>query len=161
MVTEPRYCTNCRAELGHGVDTCGACGVFAGELFDGKAPRKPRRGRWIIGFLLILVLTVAAGWLILQRRADPTELTAPQPVSVVSDRPGGSRRAAGATINEAEAIRILRRHLVQRGIANECIAISSQGPRQSSYDLTAVDRCAGTRLGRFVVDGKTETVGPR
>ena len=158
---DARYCTNCRAELGRGDETCSACGVFAGELFDGRLPRKPRRGRWIIVFLLILTLTVAAGWLILQRRGSPTELTEPQTISVVSDRPGGSRLARGATVNEAEAIRLLRRHLTSRGIANECIAVSSQGPRQGSYDLTAVDSCAGTRLGRFIVDGKTQAVRPR
>ncbi len=96
--------------------------------------------------------------MLLQRRAQPTELTTPRPVAVVTDRPGGSRRAAGAVVNEAEAIRLVRRHLVAKGIRNECIAISSQGVRGKEYRLTAVDSCEQTRLGRFVVDGRTQGV---
>lgn len=127
-------------------------------MFDGKLPGRPRRFRWILGFLAIVAVTAVAGMLLLQRRAQPTDLTPPQPVSVVSDRPGGSRRAPGAVVNEAEAIRLLRRHLVSTGIGNECVAISSQGVRGNEYRLTAVNSCEQTRLGRFVVDGRTQTV---
>ena len=155
---ETRYCSNCRAEIPAGEATCPQCGVFAGDMFDGRLPRKSRRGLWISVFLIILLATTGIGWLILHRRAEPTALTEPQPIAVVSDRPGGSRRASGATINEAEAMRVLRRHFVAKGIAAECVVISSQGPSGSAYRLTAIDRCAGTRLGRFSVDGRTLSV---
>jgi len=158
-MAEARYCSNCRAEIPAGEAACQQCGVFAGDVFDGRAPGKSRRGFWIAVFVSILLATVAIGWLILQRRAGPAALTEPQPVSVVSDRPGGSRRAPGATINEAEAIRVLRGHLVATGIAPDCVVISSQGPAGGRYRLTAINRCDETRLGRFVVDGKTGAVG--
>lgn len=153
-----RYCSNCRAEIPRREEVCPACGTFAGEVFDGKLPGRRRRFRWIFGFLAIAGITGAAGMMLLQRRAQPTELTTPRPVAVVTDRPGGSRRAAGAVVNEAEAIRLVRRHLVAKGIRNECIAISSQGVRGKEYRLTAVDSCEQTRLGRFVVDGRTQGV---
>lgn len=155
-----RYCSNCRAEIPPREEVCPACGVFAGDMFDGKLPGRPRRFRRVLGFLAVALVTAAAGMLLLQRRAQPTELTTPQPVAVVTDRPGGSRRAAGAVVNEAEAIRLLRRHLVSTGIRNECVAISSQGVRGNEYRLTAVNRCEETRLGRFVVDGRTQEIRP-
>lgn len=117
------------------------------EIYDDRRlPNQPRRrrGRWIVAFLLILALTIAAGWALLQRR-EPTKLTEPAPIAVVSDRPGGSRA-------EAEAIRSLRSHLLSTGIRSECIVISSQGLRNGRYHLTAIDRCAETRLGRYVVE---------
>ena len=153
-MAEERYCENCRAEIPPKAKACPACGVFVGDLFDGRIlRRRTGRGKWVVVFVLILAATAAAGWLVLHRRAEPTSLTTPVPV--VSDRPGGTRIAPGASINEAEAIRILRRHLVESGIANDCIAISSQGADGTRYRLTAVNRCAGTRLGRYVVDGNT------
>jgi hypothetical protein len=80
------------------------------------------------------------------------------PVRVVSDRPGGARKAAGATVNEAEAIRLLRRHLVAAGTKSECIAISSQGSAGNSYRFTAYDGCAQVRMGRWTVDGRSGAV---
>ena len=156
-----RYCTNCRAEIPGRDEACPACGVFAGEVFDGRLPRRGRRGRWVALFLAIAVAAVAIGWLLLQRRARPSEITEPPPVAVVSDRPGGTRRAPGAVMNEAEAIRILRRHFISSGIANECIVIASQGIEGTDYRLTAINRCDETRLGQWVVDGKTERVRRR
>ena len=153
---EARYCTNCRAEVG--ADTCPQCGVYAGDVFDGRLPRSPRRGRWIVGFLVITAVVVALGRFALQRRASPVEMTEPATVTVVTDRPGGSRRASGAAINEAEAIRILRRHFISTGVAADCVVISSQGARGGDYHLTALNRCEQTRLGRWIVDGKTQEV---
>ena len=158
---EPRFCSNCRAEIPPRDETCPACGVFAGDVFDGKMPGRPRRMRWIFVVVAIAILIAAAGMFLLQRRSQPAEVTAPPPVSVVSDRPGGSKRASGAVVNEAEAIRLLRRHLVATGIKNECVVISSQGVRENLYRLTAIDRCEETRLGRWVVDGKTQDVRRR
>ncbi|HUP48213.1 MAG TPA: hypothetical protein VNA04_05415 [Thermoanaerobaculia bacterium] len=160
-MAEERFCTNCRAPIPWRADTCPACGVYAGEVFDGRLPRQPRRWKGLLIFLLVAGLAVAGGWLFLQRRADRARPSEPPPVSVVSDRPGGTRRAPGATINEAEAIRLLRRHLVGTGLANDCIAVSSEGMGEGVYRLAAVNHCAGTRLGRFVVDGKSEEVRRR
>jgi hypothetical protein len=48
-------------------------------------------------------------------------------------------------------MRALRRHLVERGVKNECIAIRRTAP----FEFVAVDGCSGTRLGTFRVDAKT------
>ena len=157
-MAEARYCSNCRTEIPPREAACPQCGVFSGDVFDGRLPGKPRRGFWTAIFVIIFIATAAVGWLILQRRAEPTAVTEPEPISVVSDRPGGSRRASGATINEAEAIRVLRRHFASKGIAADCLVVSSQGPARSSYRLTAINRCDETRLGQFVVDAKTAAV---
>ncbi|HUP45763.1 MAG TPA: hypothetical protein VM779_09650 [Thermoanaerobaculia bacterium] len=157
-MAEPRYCTNCRAEIPPLEDACPGCGVFAGEVFDGRLPRRPRRWRRVAGFLVIAAAVVVIGWLVVQRRGGPADLTEPPPVAVVSDRPGGSRRAAGAVINEAEAMRVLRRHFIATGIRGDCLVISSQGIDDGNYQLTAINRCEETRLGRWVVEGKSGAV---
>ncbi len=76
-------------------------------------------------------------------------------VRVVHDRPGGARTGAGATISEPEAILRLRRSL---NLPQNCIAILSHGFHGGAYDLMAVNRCEGTRLGRWYVDGKSGAV---
>jgi hypothetical protein len=78
---------------------------------------------------------------------------------VVADRPGGARRAPGAIISEAEAIRILRRYLVETlKISDACLAVMSANPGQGSYLLTAINGCEHTRLGRWRVDARTSAV---
>lgn len=88
-------------------------------------------------------------------RSDSTTVRPAKPIHVVHDRPGGARSGAGATITEPEAILRLRRSL---GLTPDCIAILSHGFRDGGYDLTAVNRCDGTRLGRWRVDGKSGAV---
>lgn len=112
-------------------------------MYDGRPPREPRR--WTLVYALIAVAVALFVWVAYQRRAAPPP--APPPVRVVSDRPGGN-------VPQAEAIRAVRRHLVERGTKNECIAIKADGP----FQFTAVDSCRNTRLGRFKVDPKTGTV---
>jgi len=154
---EARYCTECRAELPRGASTCTACGVFAGDVFDGKMPRR-ERSRLPTFLLLLLILGVAgaAAWFFYQKsqRSAMPRLDS-GPTAVVRQRPGGTRRATGAVVNEAEAIRALRRHLASapEPVTIECLVVSSQGPSGSRYNLTAIDRCKGTRLGRWVVTG--------
>ena len=155
-----RLCTNCRADIPNGADVCPQCGVFAGDVFDGRRPKPPRKPIMILP-LVLLVLAGAGGWWFYtqyQRRAQIPPMDAGSP-GVVRQRPGGTRRAAGAKINEAEAIRILRRSLADR-VTAECLVVSSQGVDGGVYRLTALDRCQSTRLGRFTVDGITGDVKP-
>ena len=152
MDQETRYCENCRQPIARGSDQCAACGTYAGDVFDGRMPvrRAPTsRGAWLT--LLLLIAAAVAGWFYWNRPRPMPPLSAVPAIDVVGQRPGGTRHAAGAKINEAEAIRALRVHLAS--IKPECLAISSQGPQGAVYRLTAVDSCNGTRLGRFVVDG--------
>lgn len=160
-----RYCSNCRAELPPKVDACPACGVFAGDVFDERSLR-PRTRRTFL-FALVAVLALAAIWYFLpnkpeipwQREPAPVAKPKPPATRVVRDRPGGARRAAGATINEAEATRLLRSHLASTTtINNACLVVMSHGPSDGDYDFTAYDRCDKIRIGRWRVDGNSGAV---
>lgn len=164
-----RYCSNCRAELPRDAESCPECGVYAGDLFDERSLRP--RTRRVFALALIAAVLVAAGtmvWLSMDeppplpwQKKDPAQVKqTPPELRVVGDRPGSSaRRAKGAKINEAEAIRLVRRHLVSTtNIANPCLVVMSNGPRGGDYYFTAFNRCDSTRMGRFRVDGKTSAV---
>lgn len=160
-----RYCSNCRAELGPKDDACPACGVFAGDLFDERSLRPRTRWGYVLAFLVVAAL--AATWFLIPNRPDipwqrePAKPAKPAPpqTRVVKDRPGDARRAAGATVNEAEAIRLLRRHLASTtDIANACLVVMSHGPSKGDYFFTAYNRCENTRIGRWRVDGKSSAV---
>jgi hypothetical protein len=159
---ESRYCSNCRAELPPKTDSCPACGVFAGELYDERMHRpKPRLALFGTLFVIALLAGGAAVWWNAQR-ALPDRAAKPQEAPrtrVVADRPGGAKRAKGAVVNQAEAIRILRRHLVTtRGLKNECIVALGEGSAAGAYVFSVRDHCSGTRMGKFRVDAKTGDV---
>ena len=71
---------------------------------------------------------------------------------MVRDRPGGARVGSGATISEPEAILRLQRSF---HAAPDCIAIMSKGYSDGAYLLDAINRCDGTRFGRWRVDGRS------
>jgi hypothetical protein len=167
-----RFCSNCRAELPPDVEACPSCGVFAGEMFDGRTDvqkRSLRKQIWRIVLLLLVLGAVGGSWFAVRDSPSVRKLFAPAreqgptrvPTRVVSNRPGGERRARGARLTESEAVRILRRELTSTGekpVKNECLAIIGNGERGSAYLFTAVDACERTRLGKWRVDGKTEAV---
>jgi len=164
-MNEPRYCSNCRAELSVNANTCASCGVFAGDVFDGRKPRRARKPSGLLfGFLVVAILVVAGYWFFVNEGPAKTRADAESPLPsarVVKDRPGGSRRATGATITEAEAMRLLRRHLVAtRKIRNECLAVLSRGPARGGYTFSVANSCEDIRLGTWRVDGKTREVAP-
>lgn len=167
---DARYCSNCRAELARDVDACPACGVYAGDLFDERSLKpRTRRGFWLALIGVIVLTGGMTAWLSQQetlpqmpwqKKATPAPVKrTPPELRVVGDRPGTARRAAGAKINEAEATRVLRRHLVSTtNIANPCLVVMSNGPRKGDYFFTAFNRCDSIRMGKFRVDGKSGTV---
>src|SRR5687767_12241282 len=120
-----RYCASCRASLPRSASSCPKCGTFAGDVFDGRKPKPPfRLPNWLP--LLFVLALLGGGWYYWQSR--PQSSAPPPdsgPATVVGQRPGGSRRAPGAAINEAEAIRVLRRSLATR-IRTDCLVVSSQ-----------------------------------
>lgn len=153
MAADPRFCTNCRAELPAKADACPACGVFAGDLYDERMHR-PRTRVGLFATLLFLALAAAAAavWLSSGReiplRQEQTARTKPAPP-----------RPPGPVKNEAEAIRIVRRHLVEaRGLKNECVVLLGRGLSKGAYTVRARDHCSDTRLGDFRVDAKTGKV---
>lgn len=143
-------CTNCGATIPRDAGACPECGVFARVL---ERPQTHRRGRrWLIA-LLVVVVAAAAAYFVLRTPGDQPRRTTS--IRVVHDRPGVTRVGAGATISEAEAILRLRRSL---NLAPDCVAILSHGFHDGGYDLAAVDRCEGTKLGRWRVDGRSGAV---
>ena len=159
---DERFCSNCRALLPDDAEACPECGVYAGDLYDERVHRPKTRFRL---FAALLALALIAGGTAVwwnARHALPEKKTKAAdvpPVRVVGDRPGGARRAPGAVVNEAEAIRLVRRHLVETtGIRADCVAMIGQGSRSGAYIVSALDRCTSTRLGRWRVDGKTGAV---
>jgi hypothetical protein len=157
-VSDERYCSNCRAELPADATACPACGVFAGDLYDERMHRPKTR---FAPFLLLLgIVAVAAGgtywWNTRGTPAMPWRKETPPPAvpstKVVRDRPGGN-------VGEAEAIRLLRRHLVTTaGVQTDCIAILGHGVEKGGHVMTAVNSCEKTRLGKWRVERKTGAV---
>jgi ribosomal protein L40E len=166
LVADPRYCSNCRAEVPVKATECLECGVYAGDLFDERSLR-PRTRMMFVFALLIVIAGVVAFFLwqknvghiqtrLAKRENAQQQSAKPMSTRVVGDRPGGARRAAHAAINEAEATRLLRRHLVTtKSAASSCIALLSHGSKSGDYYFSAVNSCDQTRLGRWRVDGKS------
>jgi hypothetical protein len=151
---EERYCSNCRALIPTGNDACPACGVYAGDVFDGKvrasSARRPASRMSIVVTLLILGAAAAGGWWWWTRYGQiPKPDTGP--IRVVGDRPGGGSRS------EAEAVLTLR-HFLATDRRSECIAVISRGYRSGDYSFDVVDSCQHTKLGRWRVNAKTRAV---
>ncbi|HEX7809591.1 MAG TPA: zinc ribbon domain-containing protein [Thermoanaerobaculia bacterium] len=156
-----RYCSNCRAELPDKATNCPECGVYAGDLFDGKFKREKRPVS--AGLLALLFLAmIGAGYAVwMNRFRKEPEVPKPDapPTRVVKDRPGRVQRGRNAKVTEAEAIRILIAHLVEtRGLKKECVVVMSNGYRDDTYRLTAFNHCEQTRLGKWQVTGRTGEV---
>lgn len=161
ITDDERYCSNCRAELLPKADSCPACGVYAGDVFDGKIRREKKPSSWGFWVFVLLLAMIAAGyavWMNVRPEKAPPRETPPE-TRVVKDRPGGARKARGAAVSQAEAIRLLRRHLVTaKNIKNDCLALLSAGDRKGAYVFNVFDRCGDVRLGRWRVDAKTGEV---
>ena len=155
-MSDERYCSNCRAELPKGAIVCPVCGVYAGDVFDGRLPRKKRSMRWIpILFGVIGIVAVAA--IVVQwpnvtksrpvRMFFPVRARAPVHAPFAKNLPG-----------EAGAMLALRQQLVSDQIPNECLALMSKGLHDGAYAVRAVDRCKHRQLGDWKVDAKTHAV---
>lgn len=157
-----RFCSNCRAALPDAATSCPECGVYVGDLYDERVHRPKTRFRLFATLLALALIAGGAAVWWNARHALPekkTKASEVPSVRVVGDRPGGARRAQGAVVNEAEAIRLVRRHLVETtGVRADCVALLGQGFRNGAYLVNAHDRCESTRLGRWRVDGKTGEV---
>lgn len=165
MRDEERFCTNCREVLAPHATWCEKCGTDAGDVFDGRMPRRSSSSR---GWVIVLLIVIAAGVVgFFDRDAIPIPRflrPAPKfdtgPVRVVGQRPGETRRAPGAKWNQAEATRALREYLVvHNDIRSECLAVAGRGFLGGAYAFDAVDSCRGSKLGRWRVDGTTGGVG--
>lgn len=132
-------------------------------------PHKPRLVLWLAILLVAaLIAAVSVGlvrpgllpvaWLTSRLRQREPAAPPAAPVRVVKDRPGGARRAAGASISEPEAILLLRRSFTN--VKSDCLAILGHGYRDGAYEMTVMNSCDQTRLGRWRVGGRTKVVSP-
>jgi hypothetical protein len=130
------------------------------DIYDDRPLRRPppvRVGRVVILCAVLVLIASGAGfWYLRRPNAKPAQRPA-EPVRVVHDRPGGARRLPGATISEAEAVRLLRRKLTD-SLVSDCVTTIGAGSDGNAYIFTAFNRCENTRLGRWKVDGKTGVV---
>ena len=151
MAADPRFCSNCRAELPAKAEACPTCGVFAGDLYDERMHRP--RTRFALFAALLFVAIAAAGAAVWWKegRAIPG-----RPQKVVRRAPP---RAPGPVKNDAEAIRIVRRHLVETvGLENRCVVLLGRGLAKGGYVVRAQNHCTDTRMGDWRVDAKTGKV---
>lgn len=128
-------CTNCGARIPGDAGTCPECGVFARVLERSRPPR--RIWSWI---LLVLVLATGVGATQYFLRQSTPAPPRPKP--------------APAQVDERQAIVRLQQTFEKP----ECVAILSKGFHDGGYDFVAVNRCDGTKLGRWRVDQKTGAV---
>ena len=112
-VSEERYCSNCRAELPKGATSCPACGVFAGDVFDGRFPGKKRSYSALIVILGVVALIAAAALFV---RWSQTKQDA-----AVNQHRG---RATGMSA--------IRQRLVSDQLPNECLALIREGKRDGA-----------------------------
>ena len=126
-------CSNCGASIPRSAGTCPECGVFARVV----TPPRSNTRIWILALLLIAIGVAAFTYLSTKPSARPVARPLLQ---------------TGPVRNQAEAMLRLRQSF---GVSPDCVAVISKGFSDGSYHLDAVNRCDGTRLGRWRVEGKT------
>jgi len=117
------------------------------DIYDDRplrGPRPPRTWSFVLSVIALVALGAAAWFFLHQRLMPAPPRTDTAPVRVVRGRP----------LTQGEAARVLRRHLGP----DECIAVMGKGSAGSAFLFTAVNRCEGTRLGKWKVDAKTQAV---
>jgi hypothetical protein len=134
-------------------------------MFDGRLPARARRQPVGKYFLTFMAVVIAACIIVFIFYGDISMIPKgiwPRmqkmdtgPVRVVGDRPGGAKRATGATLSEPEATQALRRSFSVKG---ECLAVINKGYHDGAYLFDASNRCKHKHLGRWKVDGKSGTV---
>jgi hypothetical protein len=157
-VTDERYCTNCREPLARNARWCEACGTDVGEVFDGRVKKKRERSSSWIPLVVLAVLLAIAAWFTQpywRHYVGDRGIVSTSAPKVVKQRPGGARRAAGATLSQPEAMMALRKSLQMK---DECVAVMSRVDEGHAYAFDVVDRCANRKLGRFLVDAKSGAV---
>ncbi len=144
---DERYCTECRAEIPKGESVCPSCGVYAGDVFDGKLPKKKRSHAWWFVPLFILAAVVVYIFAPPVKEKTPVRTIAPLKPHVVK--------------NQTDAMMTLRRFLTTADRSEHCVALIAKGNDGQSYVISAVDSCKHSKLGDFAVDVKTANITKR
>lgn len=150
-MSEERFCSNCRAELPKGASVCPACGVFAGEVFDGRLPREKRPyGTYLIVILGVIAI-FAVATLFVRWPGVPIFHSIHPRVHKTAPR---AKKLPG----EAGAMLAIRQRLVSDQVPNECLVLMSKGLHDGVYVIRAVDGCRHQQLGDWKVDAKTHEI---
>ncbi|HEX7190301.1 MAG TPA: hypothetical protein VF381_01910 [Thermoanaerobaculia bacterium] len=148
-MSEDRYCANCRGEIPKGAVVCPVCGVYAGDVFDGKKPRQKRSyGTFIIVILGVIAIFAVASLFV---RWPSRTGSRPLPAHKIAPR-------AKSLPGEAGAMLVIRQHLVSDTIPNDCLVLMSRGLHDGAYVVRALDRCRHRQLGDWNVDAKTHEI---
>lgn len=143
---EERYCTECRALIPEKETVCPACGVFAGDIFDGKLPRKKRSHAWWIIPLLLLGGVIA--FLVMKE----SDVIAPKRATSTQ------QRKLRFPLSQTDAMTALRRFLTTPERSERCVALIAKHSEATTYIITAVDSCKHVKLGDFAVDKATANI---
>gem|GEM_PF-2363805 len=148
-MSDERFCSNCRAELPKGTAVCPACGVYAGDVFDGRLPRPKRPyGTFIIAILGVIAIFALASLFVHWPSYVPSK---PLQSHTIAPR-------AKSLPGEAGAMLAIRQRLVSDQVPNECLALMSKGVHDGAYVIRAVDRCRHQQLGDWKVDAKSHEI---
>jgi len=148
-VSEERYCSNCRGEIPKGAVVCPVCGVYAGDVFDGKKSKSPRTYATWIAIAVVLVL-IALIW------------TWPKWSPNRRSRDAEVRRAVFRKLRkdidaQFEVTRLIRRRLVADGLPDSCVALVGKGSHDARKYL-AIDICHDRPMGEWTADLDTGVV---
>lgn len=145
-MSEERYCSNCRAELPDGAVGCPACGVYAGDVFDGKKPKSPRSyASWIVIPLALALVALVWTW----QRWQP-RVTKSRRAAIMRSLKKDVRRQLDATL-------LIRHQLVANGLPESCLALVGKG-RRESRKYVAIDICHNRPMGEWTADPDTGAV---
>jgi hypothetical protein len=148
-VSEERYCSNCRGEIPKGAVVCPVCGVYAGDLFDGKKPKSPRRYATWTAIVVVLVV-IALIWTSPKWLPKRTSGRAEVHRAIL-------RRLRNEAQTQLDTTRLIRRRLVADGLPDSCIALVGKG-RHDSHKYLAIDICHDRPMGEWTADPDTGVV---
>ena len=146
-MSDERYCSNCRGEIPKGAVVCPVCGVYAGDVFDGKKPKPARtHATWIaIPIVLALVLGV---WMMPKWWLRPSERP---------ERNAIFRKLRTQVRNQIDVEILIRRRLVADGLPDSCLALVGKGPHDA-HKYLAIDICHDRPMGEWTADRDTGVV---
>ena len=139
-MSEERYCSNCRAEIPKGAVVCPVCGVYAGDVFDGKKPKSPRSyATWIAIPVVLVLIALVWAW--------------PRP-----NRKTESKQRMQALVkdlhHQMDVTQAIRKRLVADGLPESCLALVGKGNRDARRYL-AIDICHDRPMGEWTADPNT------
>ncbi|HEX3107463.1 MAG TPA: hypothetical protein VHU41_00110 [Thermoanaerobaculia bacterium] len=146
-MSDERYCSNCREELPKGAVVCQVCGVYAGDVFNGKNPKSPRAyASWIVIPLLVALVALIWAW---YRTLPRTESARRRAEILRSVKKDGQ--------HQMDVTQLIRRRLVANGLPESCLALVGKGSHESRKYL-AIDICHDRPMGEWTADPDTGVV---